>query len=242
MIESLPGIVLRLAVVVLSLAVHEAAHGLVARWLGDPTATRQGRVSLNPLRHLDLQGSVIVPLLLLVSQWAAGGQGGMIFGWAKPVPVDPRQFRRPFRDMALVAAAGPVSNLLLALAAAQLLEAAALGGLGPRDGPVALLLAVIVVNLSLMLFNLIPLPPLDGSKMLWGPLFPLMPVGFRRWYGRLNGPQRAFGPLLVVVSLGLVWHALGGQPLALFNRVFGYLLFGALRLVLQFSELSWFWL
>lgn len=242
MIEALPGIVLRLAVVVLSLAVHEAAHGLVARWLGDPTATRQGRVSLNPLRHLDLQGSVIVPGLLLVSQWLAGGQGGVIFGWAKPVPVDPRYFRNPFTGMALVAAAGPASNLLLALAAAQLLEGAALAGFGWRDGPALLLAPVIIVNLALMIFNLIPLPPLDGSKMLWGPLFPFMPARFRHWYAGLTHAQRSFGPILLVVGLGLGWSLLGGRPWAWFNYLFGGLVFAAFQWLLVLTELSWSWL
>lgn len=242
MIEDLPGIVLRLAVVVLSLAVHEAAHGLSARWLGDPTATRQGRVTLNPLAHLDLHGSVIFPGLLLASQWAAGGQGGFIFGWAKPVPVDPRYFRNPFLGMALVAAAGPASNLLIALGAAQLLEGFAAFGFGWRDAPALLLVPVILVNLSLMLFNLIPLPPLDGSKMLWGPMFPYMPEGFRRWYAGLNNAQRTFGPLLVVITLGVLWYMAGGQPWAWFNRLFGSGVLAAFRAVLHITDLTWFWL
>lgn len=242
MIEDLPGIVFRLAVVVLSLAVHEAAHGLSARWLGDDTASRQGRVTLNPLAHLDLQGSVIFPGLVLLSQWLAGGQGSVIFGWAKPVPVDARHFRNPFLGMAAVAAAGPASNLLVALAAAQLLEGFALFGFGWREAPALLLVPVILVNLSLMLFNLIPLPPLDGSKMLWGPLYPLMPEGFRRWYAGLQPAQRNFGPLLVVITLGLLWYLAGGRPLAWFNATLGAGVLALFRGVLLLTDFTWSWL
>lgn len=239
--EDLPGIVLRLAVVVLSLAVHEAAHGLSARWLGDPTATRQGRVTLNPLAHLDLQGSVIFPGILLASQWVAGGQSSVIFGWAKPVPVDPRYFRHPFTGMALVAAAGPASNLLLALAAAQLLEGFSLAGFGWRDAPAQLLVPVMLVNISLALFNLIPIPPLDGSKMLWGPMFPYMPQGFQRWYASLNNAQRTFGPLLIVVGLGLLLHVAGAQPWAWFNAFLGTGVLSVFRVLLHVTDLAWFW-
>lgn len=242
MIEALPGIVLRLVIVVMSLSVHEAAHALVARWLGDPTATRQGRVTLNPLAHLDLQGSLLVPGLLLLSQWLAGGQGGFVVGWARPVPVDPLYFRNPFTGMALVAAAGPASNLLLALAGTQLLEASVLAGFGWRDAPAMLLLPVILVNLSLMLFNLIPLPPLDGSKMLWGPMFPYMPEAFRRWYARLNGAQRNYGPLLVVFCAGLALSLVGAEPWAAFNRVFSSVVLAAFQALLHVTDLSWSWL
>jgi Zn-dependent protease len=240
--EQLPAIVLRLAIIVLSLAVHEAAHGLSARWLGDPTASRLGRVTLNPLRHLDPQGSLIVPGLLLISQWAAGSNSNFIFGWAKPVPVDPRHFRHPFRDMALVAAAGPASNLLIALAAAQVAEALAMAGFGWRDPPMQLLLPVIFINIFLMLFNLVPIPPLDGSKILWGPLFPLMPAGFQRWYAGLTQGQRVFGPLLLVVAAGvLAWFLLGFNAWAWFQRLMGLLALAVFRGIARLTDAAWFW-
>lgn len=237
----IPGLAWRLVVVVFSLAVHEAAHALSARALGDPTAAEEGRVTLNPLKHLDAQGSLIVPGLLLISQALLGGSGGFIFGWAKPVPVDPRYFRRPYGHMALVAAAGPASNLVLALAAAQLLQFSALVGFGPRDAPWALLLPAIAINLSLMLFNLIPLPPLDGSKMLFGPWLPYMPEGFRRWYFGLTMAQRTFGPLAFVLLAGLLLHVAGFAPWQWFTRGFGWLLQQSLFGVLVFTDLTWFW-
>jgi Zn-dependent protease len=240
--DDLPGIALRLAIIVLSLAVHEAAHGLSARWLGDPTAHRMGRVTLNPLKHLDLQGSVIVPGLLLASQWLAGGQGGFIFGWAKPVPVDPRFFRRPFTDMALVAAAGPASNLMIALVAAQLAQALALAGFGWRDAPMQVLLPVILINIFLMLFNLVPLPPLDGSKILWGPLYPLMPEGYRRWYAELTPGQRMFGPLVVVLAAGLAaYFLLGFNAWTWFQVSMSRLALAVFRAIGEVTRLSWFW-
>jgi Zn-dependent protease len=235
-------ILLRLAIIVLSLAVHEAAHALSARWLGDRTADRLGRVTLNPLAHLDPQGSLIVPGLLLLSQWLAGGQGGFIFGWAKPVPVDPSRFRRPFRDMALVAAAGPASNLLIALAAAQLAEAFSLVGLVWRDAPMQVLLAIILINIFLMLFNLVPIPPLDGSKILWGPLFPLMPQGYRHWYANLAPGQRLLGPLVVVLALGVAaYFLLGFNAWTWFQRTLGSAAMVVFAVIARLTDLAWFW-
>jgi Zn-dependent protease len=240
--NDIPAILLRLAIIVLSLAVHEAAHAISARWLGDPTADREGRVTLNPLKHLDPQGSLIVPGLLLLSQWAAGATGNFIFGWAKPVPVDPRYFRRPFAGMALVAAAGPASNLLIALAAAQVAEAFALVGLTWRDAPLQLLLPVIFINIFLMLFNLVPIPPLDGSKILWGPLFPLMPLEFRRWYAGLNNAQRTFGPLVAVLALGVAaYFIVGFNAWTWFQRALGQLALLVFALIVRLTDLVWFW-
>lgn len=242
MTEQLPAIILRLAIIVLSLAVHEAAHGLSARWLGDPTASRLGRVTLNPLKHLDPQGSLIVPGLLLISQWAAGANSNFIFGWAKPVPVDPRYFRHPFRDMALVAAAGPASNLLIALAGAQLAEGFAQAGFGWRDAPMQLLLPVIFINIFLMLFNLVPIPPLDGSKILWGPLFPLMPAEFQRWYAGLSQGQRILGPLLLVIVGGvLAWFLLGFNAWIWFQRIMGWLALAVFQWIAWITDIAWFW-
>lgn len=157
-------IVFSVIVLVFSVVIHEVSHGVVAERLGDPTARLAGRLTLNPLKHLDPFGSVILPLLLLLLP------GGVIFGWAKPVPYDPRNLRCPGRDAALVAAAGPVSNLALALVFGLLFrffapgagEAAVLGELFP-----ALLAQVVLVNVWLALFNLVPIPPLDGSKVLF---------------------------------------------------------------------------
>lgn len=147
--------------VLFAITVHEAAHGYAARALGDDTAARLGRLSLNPLRHIDPIGTVLVPGVLLML-------GGFLFGWAKPVPVDMRRLHRPRQDMALVAAAGPAANAVMALGWGLLLKWQA-GG----SGETALLLsymavAGIIINLVLMVLNLLPMPPLDGSRVLAG--------------------------------------------------------------------------
>lgn len=152
--EFLGSTIQRLAAVVLCLSVHEMAHGLAAYWLGDRTAQREGRLSLNPLRHVDIVG-----LFLL---FTAG------FGWAKPVPVDPRYFRNPKRGMAVTALAGPFSNMLLALL--LLLVCKGIYIYNP-SGAVWVtvfytLLYAAQLSIGLGLFNLVPIPPLDGSKIL----------------------------------------------------------------------------
>jgi Zn-dependent protease len=163
-------IVVSFLTVLLSLTVHEAAHAWTANRLGDPTARQLGRISLNPLVHIDLIGTVILPLVAAFSHLP-------IIGWAKPVPVDIRRLGHPRRDFVLVAAAGPISNLLLAVGASILL----------RLLPVPSVLPIFIqTNVLLALFNLIPIPPLDGGNVLAGILPPsaaamfnnLRPFGF----------------------------------------------------------------
>jgi Zn-dependent protease len=153
--------------ILFAITLHEVAHGWVARALGDPTAASQGRLSLNPLRHVDPFGTVVLPVLLLVF-------GGFMFGWAKPVPVDARNFKKPRQDMALVAVAGPASNFVMALAWGVVLKFAS--GFGAEGGlfyGLGLMgMAGIQINLSLMVLNLLPLPPLDGGRVLVGLLPP----------------------------------------------------------------------
>jgi Zn-dependent protease len=148
--------------VLFAITLHEAAHGYVARHFGDMTAHAQGRISLNPLRHIDLIGTLLVPLAIL---FASGGN--FLFGWAKPVPVNYSALKKPRQHMAWVAAAGPGANLAMALAWAVLLKVAVLL---PASQPAEFLelmsQAGILVNLIFMFLNLLPIPPLDGGRIL----------------------------------------------------------------------------
>jgi Zn-dependent protease len=149
-------VIVPIAIVLLSLTVHETAHAWTADRLGDPTARLLGRISFNPIVHIDPIGTVILPLLAALSNLP-------IIGWAKPVPVDIRRLRRGRQDFMLVAAAGPASNILLALGGAALVH-----GLTSAGAPPVWLLHFIEINILLAMFNLIPIPPLDGGNVLAG--------------------------------------------------------------------------
>jgi Zn-dependent protease len=170
--------------VLLAITLHEAAHGFVAWRLGDDTAYRLGRVSANPLRHIDPIGTVLLPGMLFLSG------SPFLFGYAKPVPVQFRNLRQPRRDSILVAAAGPAANLLIALASAILVNAALALPDQAQDWTGNTLINSIRLNLSLAVFNLLPIPPLDGSRVLLG----LLPKRMADVYGRLF----RYGLLLVL--------------------------------------------
>ncbi len=177
---------------IFAIVCHEVAHGWVAWMLGDPTAHRAGRLSLNPLRHVDPVGTLLLPGILALFK-------GPVFGWAKPVPIDARRLRNPRFGMIAVAAAGPLSNLLLAA-----LAAVGLGMLGRYDGTVTMLVQFahdnldnfVWLNVSLALFNLLPVPPFDGSHIVEG----LLPRSAAAAYARL----RPFGLGLMLVLLLVV--------------------------------------
>jgi Zn-dependent protease len=180
--------------IVIAIVFHEVAHGWVANMLGDPTAREQRRLSLNPLRHVDPVGTVILPGILALT-------GAPVFGWAKPVPVSARRLNNPRFGMMAVAAAGPGTNLVLALIGA-LLVGLLLPGEAQVGQPLSILgyalFTFISINVFLALFNLIPLPPFDGSHIVEG----LLPDGAARAYGRL----RPYGlPLLFLLLLVLPW-------------------------------------
>jgi len=149
--------------VLLAVTLHEAAHGWAAARLGDDTAQRLGRVTFNPLKHIDPFGTFILPIMLLL---ASGGR--MMFGFAKPVPVNFWRLRKPRRDMVLVAIAGPVTNILLALAAAALIHLAFQTTGSLREWLSMSLQAAVWINIILAVFNMIPIPPLDGGRVAVG--------------------------------------------------------------------------
>jgi len=182
--------------VLFAITVHEASHGYVARAFGDPTADSQGRLTLNPLRHIDPVGTVIVPILLLVL-------GGFLFGWAKPVPVDMRRLRHPRRDMAIVAAAGPLSNLAMAIGWGLLLKLTlGAGSEGIWLGLRYMAVAGILINVVLMVLTLLPLPPLDGGRVLTG----LVPETLARRVDRIE--PYGFLILVALLATGLLGRIL----------------------------------
>lgn len=156
------GLLIQALALIIGLCVHESAHALAAWALGDKTARSRGRVSLNPLAHIDPFGTVLLPLIMIVL-------GGPVFAFAKPVPVYLGNLKNPKRDELIVALAGPASNIVLAIVFAALCRVPAVGSLVMATGstlPLEFLMSAILVNLSLAFFNLIPLPPLDGSSIL----------------------------------------------------------------------------
>lgn len=192
-----------LPVLLLSLTIHEAAHAVTANWYGDPTARRLGRISLNPAVHVDPVGTVILPLLGILA-------GGFVFGWAKPVPVNPANLRRPRQDFLVIAAAGPASNVVLAIGASWLLAVVGLEAAGGWAGAVATFaFAMLQLNLLLAVFNMIPVPPLDGGNVLAG----LLPEWLADPYDRLVRPW-GFVILLVLMATGGLYRIIG-PPMSL---------------------------
>jgi Zn-dependent protease len=159
-------------VLIISAVAHEIAHGYAADLLGDPTPRLQGRLTLNPLKHLDPIGSFLLPVLTY-------NIGGFIFGWAKPVEFNPYNLKHPKRDEMIIAVAGPFTNFIIALAFGLLTRFSTVFGLS--ESMIAFASIVTVVNLSLMIFNLMPIPPLDGSKILLN-LIPERFYRFREWF------------------------------------------------------------
>ncbi len=156
---------IQIIILIFSVIVHEVSHGYMAYWLGDPTAKLANRLNFNPVNHLDLFGSFIVPAFLLLAH------SPFLFGWAKPVPYNPYNLRNQKYGPALVGLAGPLSNLLLALLAGILLKASLVFNID-NDFLLMILAITVFINILLMVFNLFPIPPLDGSKLL----FALIPV------------------------------------------------------------------
>lgn len=182
---------------IIAIVYHEVSHGLVAKRLGDPTAAERGRLTFNPIRHVDPFGTVILPLILALSH-------APIFGWAKPVPVNYRRLRHPRRDMVLVALAGPGMNLLLAIVGALVLAATLTFSANPDSLGSTFVagnaLNFVLINLFLAVFNLLPIPPFDGGHVVQG----LLPPPLAQSFGKLGRYA-----LLVLVVLLLVLPMLG---------------------------------
>lgn len=189
--------------VVLAITLHEAAHGYVARHFGDPTAHLAGRITLNPMRHIDPVGTVLVPALILAASTLIGGSG-LLFGWAKPVPVNFGRLRKPKADMLWVAAAGPGANLVMAIAWALLFRLAEGLPANPYSLPMMRMAdAGMQINAVLMLVNLLPIPPLDGGRILVS----LLPGKLAWQFARIE--PYGFAILLLLLFTGLLGEILG---------------------------------
>jgi Zn-dependent protease len=189
--------------VLFAITLHEAAHGYVARYFGDMTAYAQGRISLNPARHIDPVGTIIVPSAILIVSRLAGA-GGFLFGWAKPVPVNYSALKNPKQNMMWVAAAGPAANLVMALGWAAIYKLGDALGPGDYATPLKLMsVAGIEVNVVLLLLNLLPILPLDGGRIVAS----LLPARISLQYSRLE--PWGFPILLLLMFSGYLGVLLG---------------------------------
>ena len=198
--------------ILVAIILHEVSHGFVAYKLGDPTAKIMGRLTLNPIAHIDLFGTILMPLILLIST-----HGQIVFGYAKPVPINPHNFRDPKRDMAISAAGGPLMNIFIALVSVIILKylilpAASHGSevmVGNILKPLVMMLtASIQINIVLAAFNLMPIPPLDGGRVLMG----LLPDRYAHSFGRIE-------PFGMIIVLGLVATGAAGYIVMPFIRL-----------------------
>ncbi|MCB4790562.1 MAG: site-2 protease family protein [Elusimicrobia bacterium] len=190
---------IQLPILLFSIIVHEYAHGWMAERFGDDTARVMGRLTFNPIPHIDLFGTILLPALALMT-------GAPVFGWAKPVPVNPYRLNNPDKDMIWVSLAGPLSNLGLAVIAAFMMWAIRTFQFMPHFFSVSvyeLLRLVLVINVLLPVFNLVPIPPLDGSKVLMG----LLPSNLAYRYAEIE--NYGFFIIIILLSSGIFWRFLG---------------------------------
>ena len=201
--------VIIITALILSIVLHEVAHGYMANWLGDPTARLQGRLSANPLVHLDPVGSIVVPGLLFFSGV------GILFGWAKPVPYNPYNFSDQRYGEAKVAAAGPAVNLILAFIFGMLIRLAP--ELGLPGSFIDIASYIVYINILLAFFNLIPIPPLDGSKIITV----LLPLGLAEKYRNLSMQIERYGLLFtflfIFVFINILWMPFSKLIFAVFE-------------------------
>jgi Zn-dependent protease len=202
----IPQIIISLFVVLFAITIHEASHGWAANKMGDPTAYAMGRVTLNPIAHIDPVGTILLPLILVV-------MGAPPFGWAKPVPVNPLNLRDPRRDNLIISAAGPLSNFSVAFIALMGIKLFKIlnpnlfytyrGLSGPAEGIFMILYLTVIINVILAVFNLIPIPPLDGSGVLMG----LISEEAAEKYEQIR--PYGFMILLVLIMTGIIGRILG---------------------------------
>ena len=201
--------VIIITALILSIVLHEVAHGYMANWLGDPTARLQGRLSANPLVHRDPVGSIVVPGLLFFSGV------GILFGWAKPVPYNPYNFSDQRYGEAKVAAAGPAVNLILAFIFGMLIRLAP--ELGLPGSFIDIASYIVYINILLAFFNLIPIPPLDGSKIITV----LLPLGLAEKYRNLSMQIERYGLLFtflfIFVFINILWMPFSKLIFAVFE-------------------------
>jgi len=185
-------VIFQIVILVMSVVVHEVSHGYAALWLGDETALNEGRLTLNPIKHLDPFGSVLLPILLSLVP------GGIMFGWAKPVPYNPYNLNNRRWGEAIVAAAGPISNLVIAFVFGVFIRFGMAQGFS--NDLIEVSLIIVAINVLLAIFNLVPIPPLDGSKIL----FALVPEK----YAKFKESMERAGFFLVLIFVFVLWQFL----------------------------------
>lgn len=208
-----PASVAIIVALIISIVLHEMAHGFAADWLGDPTARLQGRLSPNPLVHIDPLGSVLIPALLFITN------AGILFGWAKPVPYNPYNLKDQKWGEAKVAAAGPATNILIALIFGVLIR---LGDtLGLSGAFLELSAYIVYINILLAFFNMIPFPPLDGSKIIQ----PFLPLGLQMGYRNFLAQFERFGLLgtflFIFIFIQILWKPFSALVQTVFTLITG---------------------
>ncbi len=188
---------------IFSIIIHEIAHGYMADYLGDPTAKLQGRLTLNPLKHIDPVGSIIVPIITTLS--------GFTFGWAKPVEYNPYNLKNRRLGELLIALAGPGSNLIIALVFGTIIRYSIVDS-GPNPF-VELSIYIVMINLVLAIFNLIPLPPLDGSKILF--------YFLKDQYGKIRLVLESYAPIFILIVVFILWKLISPLVLYVFSLITG---------------------
>ncbi len=201
--------ILFVVILILSIVLHELAHGYAANWLGDPTARLAGRLTLNPVRHIDPLGSVLIPALLYLTQ------APFLFGWAKPVPYNPYNLRNQRWGESFVAAAGPLTNLLLAAIFASFIRLSDIFGFSGAFLEVASF--IVLINIVLALFNAIPFPPLDGSKII----APFLPFGIAQKYQALGQMVERLGFIGLFLIIFLFINVFSGPFARLVGMIHG---------------------